>query len=52
MATGYGGWPAGLQKRIRTQCQTPTSTLRLKDEECRVKSGGCKIVSEEQRVKD
>ena len=29
------------------QCQTPTSTVRLKVEECGVKNGGCGIKSEE-----
>ena len=30
-------------------CQTPTSTVRLKVEGCRVKNGGCDIKSEEWR---
>ena len=34
------------------RCQTPTSTIRLKDEGCRVKNGGCMINSEELRVLD
>ena len=33
-------------------CQTPTFIERLKVEGCRVKHGGCRIESEEQRVKD
>ena len=32
------------------RCQTPTSTVRLKVEGCRVNNGGCKIKSEEWRV--
>ena len=32
------------------RCQTPTSTLRLKVEGCRVKNGGCRIESEEQQT--
>ena len=32
------------------QCQTPTSTVRLKVEEYRVKNGGCRIESEEWRL--
>ena len=28
------------------RCQTPTSTVRLKVEGCRVNNGGCKIKSE------
>jgi hypothetical protein len=28
------------------RCQTPTSTVRLKVEGCRVKNGGCMIKSE------
>ena len=32
------------------RCQTPTSTLRLKDEGCKVKNGGCRIKSEEFRL--
>ena len=31
-------------------CQTPTSTIRLKVEGCRVKNGGCRIKGEELRV--
>ena len=34
------------------RCQTPTSTVRLKVEGCRVKNGGCRIESEEWRLKD
>ena len=32
------------------RCQTLTSTIRLKVEECLVKNGGCRIESEEHRV--
>jgi hypothetical protein len=32
--------------------KTPTSTVRLKAEECRLTSGGCRIKSDEGRVYD
>ena len=33
-------------------CQTLTSTVRLTVEGCRVRNGGCRIESEEWKVKD
>ena len=45
-----------IAKRKRQEgflrCQTPSSAVRLKVEECRVKNGGCWIESEEWREED
>ena len=45
-----GAFFRGNQQEGFLRCQTPTSTVRLKVEGCRVKNGGCRIESEEWRV--